>query len=268
LRELHSWGRLAVMDKSKTTTPSLQIEVMPVLEFLAAGPVLSKATSKIGFLLSRKNGAEHRVSVKTLAYMARKGWVSRDGQTISITDKAPLANKAVNRETTTNTLMENGQMRIVTRVSSECPIDYLASRKDKNGVPMLGAAEWSAGDRLRADFTRANMLPSIGMRWGEPLRGSGLPGGGTTLTDAALAARLRVTKAMEAVGPEFSGLLLDVCCFLKGLEQVEMERSWPQRSAKVMLKAGLSILARHYNPVKNTTTKTRSWGTEDYRPSL
>jgi Domain of unknown function (DUF6456) len=67
------------------------------------------------------------------------------------------------------------------------------------------------------------------------------------LTDTALASRQRVDKAIDAVGPELACVLIDVCCFLKGLEQVEMERGWPVRSAKIVLMTVLGVLHRHYH---------------------
>ncbi len=61
-----------------------------------------------------------------------------------------------------------------------------------------------------------------------------------------IASRQRVRLAMDDPRPEFSGLLMDVCCFLRGLEEVERERGWPPRSAKIVLQLALDRLARHY----------------------
>lgn len=247
---------------------AMKPELAAVISYLRLGAASIDVQSANGFILSRKGANSFNITADALAYLARKGWVKREGRLVSMTDKAPLQNALLERETEEIQLTENGITRNVTRVTVESPIDYLASRKDRNGVALLSKAEWVAGDRLRSDFTRANMLPGIGMRWGEPIRVSGGPGGGVTQTDAAIAARGRVAKALEAVGPEFSGLLLDVCCFLKGLEQVEAERGWPRRSAKLMLRAGLGILARHYAPPAAPAAKIRNWGADDYRPTL
>ena len=78
---------------------------------------------------------------------------------------------------------------------------------------------------------------------------------------------------IETVGPELSGVLIDICCFLKGLEQVEMERGWPVRSAKIVLKTALAALARHYEPQPSnqgraSTPQTLHWGAPDYRPII
>ena len=61
---------------------------------------------------------------------------------------------------------------------------------------------------------------------------------------------------------------MDVCCFLRGLEDIERERKWPARSAKVVLQLGLDRLARHYGLRRaasggETTAHIRTWLAED-----
>ena len=125
----------------------------------------------------------------------------------------------------------------------ESPLAWLARRTGRDGKALIAPVQFLAGERLRADFTRAQMLPRTTSNWTSQ---TATAGGVMHPTDAMVAARQRVNAALAAVGPEFSGLLLDVCCFLKGLADVERERIWPPRSAKVVLQLGLDRLARHY----------------------
>lgn len=156
---------------------------------------------------------------------------------------------------------------------AESPLAMLARRRGRDGKPFLAEVECRAGERFRADYTRGQIMPRLGANWEATVSsGRRADGGGVAeLTDAALAARLRVERAIGAVGPELSGVLIDVCCFLKGLELVETEHGWPVRSAKVMLKAALAALARHYNPGAGDGRRPAHalhWGAEGYRPKM
>ena len=130
---------------------------------------------------------------------------------------------------------------------AESPLAWLAKRKDRTGQPLIAPHQLLAGDKLRADFTCAHMMPRTTSNWdSQTARDRRHAMSSMTFSEAMLAARQRVNAALEAAGPEFSGLLMDVCCFLKGLEDVERERRWPARSAKVVLQLALDRLARHY----------------------
>lgn len=136
----------------------------------------------------------------------------------------------------------------VTIDESESPLAWLARRRGRNGRALIELHQFHAGERLRADFTCAHMMPRTTSNWGGTIASGSRRGGETAamFTDTMVAARQRVRCALDAAGPEFSGLLLDVCCFLKRLEDVERERNWPVRSAKIVLQLGLDCLARHY----------------------
>jgi hypothetical protein len=132
---------------------------------------------------------------------------------------------------------------------TESPLGWLASRRGRDGRALIEPHQLAAGERLRADFTRAHLMPRTTSDWSNPLasgRRGGPRGRADEFTETMVAARQCVHQAMEAVGPEFAGLLVDVCCFLKGLEQIERERAWPARSGKVVLQLALDRLARHY----------------------
>jgi uncharacterized protein DUF6456 len=146
--------------------------------------------------------------------------------------------------------IETAEGRVgITINAAESPLAWLARRKGRDGRALIEPIQLQAGERLRADVTRAQMLPRITANWTSSVaqdRRGAAGGRAATFTEAVIAARQRVRHALDAVGPEFTGLLLDVCCFLKGLEDVERERGWPPRSAKVVLQLGLDRLARHY----------------------
>ena len=164
-----------------------------------------------------------------------------------------------------------------TRNEAESPLAWLRGRHDKTGRPLVDDIQFGAGERLRADLFFAQMLPRVTSSWsGVPQsRGARVtPGIGMDMTDRLVAARQRVARAIEQVGPELGGILIDVCGHLQGLEAIERREKWPQRSAKLVLQKALDMLARHYGLLPTQTAATviaarmQHWGSEDYRPLL
>jgi Domain of unknown function (DUF6456) len=165
----------------------------------------------------------------------------------------------------------DGQLQTVLINVTESPLGAIARLKDRAGQPFLPADAVQAGERLSADFHRAQLQPRITQSY-EP-RLSGKSKGGQVraadLSDTAIAARMRINKAVDAMGPELAGVALDVCCFSKGLETIEQERQWPVRSAKLMLRTALLALHRHYHPpAAPAKYRVHHWGEEGYRPDL
>lgn len=172
------------------------------------------------------------------------------------------------RDSESRTVSVDGVRQAVRVNPLESPLGAIARLKEKSGQAFLPPEAIAAGERLHADFTRAQLQPRLTMAY-EPRLSSktkGRSGSVADLSDTALAARQRVGRAMEAIGPELCGVALDVCCFQKGLEIVERERQWPARSAKLMLRTALMALARHYAPPRAAPRQHHAWGGEGYRP--
>lgn len=255
----------------------LQRQQRRVLAFVGNHEVMIETAASGDVMLRGERGA---IAVAALVFSAllEQAFVERHGDALRLTEAGQAARKEPGDALPAqHRILDQARMETVDGWESvtinlaESPLGQLARRRGKDGGRYLSEAELQAGERLRADFTRGQLMPKLGANWGALAtsgRRGGQAGGAVDLTDAALAARQRVEKAVDATGPELSGVLLDICCFLKGLEQVEAERGWPVRSAKVMLKAALGALARHYEPPRSPNTRPRSfhWGTEDYRP--
>lgn len=168
-----------------------------------------------------------------------------------------------------------GERRQVTVNEGESPLGWLRSRKDRNGKPLIGDAQFEAGERLRADYWFAHMSPRVTANWSSlaPAERSrrAAPSNAAEMRDAVLAAKERVMRALMAVGPEVSGVLVDICCELNGLEEAEKANGWPQRSGKVVLQIALNRLARHYGLISKGSDHRRNlrhWGDADYRPRV
>lgn len=157
---------------------------------------------------------------------------------------------------------------------SESPLAWLRRRKNRDGTPMLDDVRFTAGERLRADLTRARTMPRVTANWTAAVATAGRGGAGLDPTDSMVAAQQRVQRALTAVGSDFAGVLIDVCGFLKGLADVERDRQWPARSGKVVLDLALGRLAEHYglSAVAVGARRSRSalevWTASDARPAM
>jgi hypothetical protein len=161
------------------------------------------------------------------------------------------------------------------RLFRETPLAWLRRRKDKDGKPLLSEAQFTAGERLASDYWRAQLMPRVTANWSEAVMSRRTrrtpPAQGVDMTDAVVAARERVSRALQSVGPELAGILIDVCCLEVGLETAGRAEGWPQRAAKIVLQLALTRLARHYGiigPEPPAVGRLRHWGEADYKPNL
>lgn len=254
-----------------------------LLKFLAEGGAIRIEIEADRVVLKRKDFL-CRADTQTIRELASAGLlVSQDGM-VAITDAGLSRLKRLSASAEPY-LAQHGRISERERRrddpvdamhvdDSESPLGWLFRRKDKQGKPMIDSAQFLAGERLRADFTRAGMTPRVTANWIAPVAQARRSGGDSlaAFTDAVIAAKERLSRALEAVGPEFSGLLLDVCCFLKGLEIVERERRWPPRTAKIVLGLALDRLARHYGICVEAKgparAPMRAWQAPGARPTM
>lgn len=258
-------------------------ETLRLLRLLQGGEAKCRITNKYRIACESRRGAVS-ISVKRLAELANANLILRTEDRLTLTDegRAHLVRRSATSEpflmqhggVVPRERFRNDPVDAILVDEAESPLAWLARRRGPGGKPLIDAAQFQAGERLRADFTCAGLTPRVTSNWVAPIAQGRRASGASmaVFSDTVLAAKERVSMTLEVVGPEFAGLLLDVCCFLKGLETVERERGWPQRTAKVVLGLALDRLARHYGirtemrgPVRSSP---RYWRAPDARPEI
>jgi hypothetical protein len=157
----------------------------------------------------------------------------------------------------------------------ETALRWLRRRGVRGQRSPLTEAQFAAGERLAADFRHAQLMPRTTANWSAAAPGvrvrRSAPGAGVEMSDRAVAARQRFHAALDAVGPELAGILIDVCCFEVGLEATGRSAGWPRGAARVVLDLALARLARHYGliaPEPPVRGRLRHWGDGDFRPTI
>lgn len=129
---------------------------------------------------------------------------------------------------------------------NESPLAKLAARSGDK-TPLL-AHHFAAGERFRRLFERAAIRQRISMSY-EPARIADSGNAGPSdqgMTGMNMDARRELDSIFASLPADCVGVIMDVCGFEKGLQQVEMERGWPRSSAKLVLRIGLEHLALHF----------------------
>lgn len=121
---------------------------------------------------------------------------------------------------------------------AQSPLTWLHARGH------LSDRQFDAGERLRADWERAQLAPGVTMRW-DAVR---VRGGerGLDPTERQIAAKTRFDGAVAAAGPGLADILWRVVCAGEGLPDAERALAWPARSGKLVLGLALDRVAGFY----------------------
>lgn len=140
---------------------------------------------------------------------------------------------------------DTGQMRprrTVTVNAAESPLGWLYARG------LVTRRQYDAGERLRADWERAQLPPRVTMSWdAAPLaaaRGGSAPA--PDLTGTQIDAKRRFDDAIAAAGSGLADILWRVVCAGEGMRDAEHALGWPARAGKLVLAFALDRVAAYY----------------------
>jgi hypothetical protein len=132
--------------------------------------------------------------------------------------------------------------RSVTVNMAESPLGWLLARG------LVTRRQFEAGERLRADWERAQLAPRTTMSWNStPVarcrRGSAPD---VDLSGTQVDARKRFDAAVAAAGPGLGDILWRIVCAGEGMREAESALGWPARAGKLVLTLALDRIADYY----------------------
>lgn len=133
----------------------------------------------------------------------------------------------------------NRRRRSVTVNLAESPLGWLHAHGH------LDDRLFDAGERLRADYERAQLPANVTMRW-DPVRIKGSGDQGLTHSERQIAARSRFDGALREAGRGLEDILWRVVCAGETVQAAEKALAWPARSGKLVLKLALDRVADFY----------------------
>ena len=203
------------------------------------------------------------VAVPFAVAFARAGWIIPDGPGRFVLGEAGRAfvvrslggADGFAQQHRDMQIQEQGGERLRLNMA-ESPLTRLKARG------LVDAAQFAAGEKLRRDFTLAQLTPRMGVDLTRPVVSGGAQGG-ECISDIAMGARQRLSRAMAAAGPGLSDLAFEVCCDLVAGERAEARRGWARRSGRVVLCLALDRLAAHYGlTITVRRAPMRAWSAE------
>ncbi len=154
---------------------------------------------------------------------------------------------------------------------AESPLARLAIAAAGEAAPFLSPHQVQAGERVRRLVERARLQPRVTMTYsGAHVAGGRGVGQASEISDLAADARQALGGLYRVLPRDCADVVLDVCGLEKGLQQIETERGWPRRSAKLVLRIGLDRLAEHFGlaeMARGAESGQRAW-MDGERPAM
>ena len=132
--------------------------------------------------------------------------------------------------------------RSVTINAAESPLGWLFARG------LVTQRQFDAGERLRADWERAQLAPRVTMSWDAAPMARGRGGSAPERDSGAVQidAKRRFDDAIATAGPGLADILWRVVCAGEGMRDAETALGWPARAGKLVLTLALDRIADYY----------------------